>query len=226
MLRSATFDEPRWPGLLFLAVIMPVLSCPLSALRGDDKDVKSLASQKDWQEFQLLTLKAYVGGLALSQDETAALQNLRKEWESGALGKGMTNYDLIKQLDQELGWDAVKGKPKVTYRDRLQQLSSDVRSANSKTSAAVLEIRKAAEDQQLLLAQIGELRKSLDGAQKDKLKIREETSKGFVKTIRNLEDAVEDHARQARALAEENGKLKKANAELKARIEKLNKDKK
>lgn len=223
MSQSSAAKVPRWPGLLFLVVIMACQG--VVPLRADDRSSIS-STAKDWQDFQFLTFKAYLGGSALSTDETAVLQGLRKQWGDGSLGKGMTNYDLIRQLDQELGWDTVKGKPKITYRDRVQQLMTDVRSANSKTSAAVLEIRKAAEDRQLLVAQLAELNKALGESQKDKIKIKEETSKGFVKTIRNLEEAVEDHTRQAKALAEENGKLKKANAELRARIEKLSKDKK
>src|SRR6516225_6272881 len=113
---AAKGDESKQQALIIALVCFVVLSLGLGVatyygFAGQDelrkqaqeakKDKDAQTKRGDWEQLQSLTMKAYVGQ-TLSKEDQDNLTKLRRDYDSGTLGKDEKNMPEIKSLFDKL----------------------------------------------------------------------------------------------------------------------------
>src|SRR5262245_9130924 len=106
---------------------------------------------RDWYQFLATQYKTYVG--YPSKQDLNDLSALRGRYESGAIGKGESNFAendaVIKKLDDRsvLGWNLVESRPIITASEKIDTLAAENRDLRKKLEAAQAETKQAQDAQ-------------------------------------------------------------------------------
>jgi hypothetical protein len=156
---AAKKSEESRQGLIIALVVFVLLSIGLGVatfygfsdqqrLDGLVKDernkAKKMQDARDWEQFQNLILKSYMGHV-LKKEDNESLQAMLPKYEGGQLGQNeRADFDnLNEKLKKDTEWDKVKNAPGKTLFDQIKTLQTDV--ANLTDQKAKLE-KKSQED--------------------------------------------------------------------------------
>jgi hypothetical protein len=178
---AAKRDEDSKQGLIIALVVFVLLSIVLGvttyfgfdgqqalrdkAKQSDDK-LKAMEKSRDWEAFQKLYLKDYVGQpfTAKEKDEFAA--SLQR-YTSNQLGDPDTKPEfdtLYKLVQDKMGWDATTSAPKRTYLARVDELEKAVQQEK--------DLRKKADEANKVA--LDNARETLNSNQKSTDKLKEQ----------------------------------------------------
>ncbi|HLN31576.1 MAG TPA: hypothetical protein VK395_27795 [Gemmataceae bacterium] len=179
-------------GLIIALVCFVLLSITLGVftyygyadqanLQASEKKAKeektTIEKDRDWYKYQALQLKAYTG--TLPKDEQGDLPVLRDKNTSGP-GKDAF-AESVKSLDAEMGWDQKLGKPATTYKETVEKLRADLANAQSTLQKSEDQNKKIKETFDNMVAtsraEVDELKKKLELAQKDNLDNQQKMAK-------------------------------------------------
>jgi len=179
-------------GLIIALVCFVLLSITLGVftyygyadqanLQANEKKAKdekaSMEKDRDWYKYQALQLKAYTG--TLPKEEQGALPVLR---EKGVSGEGKDAFaETVKSLDGAMSWDPKLGKPATNYKETVEKLNDDLAKARSALQASEDRNKKDRTEHEGALAtnraEVEELKKKLELAQKDNLDNQQKMAK-------------------------------------------------
>ncbi len=121
---------------------------------------KKMKDSRDWEKYQNLLLKAYIG-YPLPKEDQDTLASLQDRYDSNALGQGESNKqdfdNLVAKLGGDakapgvLGWDAAKKQPANTFFGRLDTADAVAKQAKDAQTKAEEKFKKdlAANTQEL-----------------------------------------------------------------------------
>jgi hypothetical protein len=247
---AAKGDDSKSQALIIALVCFVVLSIGLGVatyygFAGQDelrkqaqeakKDKDAQTKRGDWEQLQSLTMKAYVGQ-TLSKEDQDNLTKLRRDYDSGTLGKDEKNMPEIKslfdKLTQNMGWDQRKQQPGDSYFHKVESLENEVAQLRGQLAKARDDYDKAGqkmnEELKATQAEKDEMAKALAGSKKeladtlikkseafDKLKTGVEERDDEINTLKKNLDAAGDEK-------ERNGKKwQREKKDLVTQIEKL-----
>jgi hypothetical protein len=162
---AARKNEESKKGLVITLVIFVILSLGLAVstyfgfagqqvledkYNKEKKQADSNKASRDWERYQNLLLKIYVGHPLSKEDQDAfTALNAQYDWGKGTLGKDETNRkdfdDLARKLaaDDGLGWDGKQ--PKTTYKAKVDELTAEVSKLNNLLAKANEDVKAGQE---------------------------------------------------------------------------------
>ena len=233
--------EDSKQGLVIALVVFVLLSIGLGVATyygfAEQQNLKNLAAKekkqadankasRDWEQYQNLLLKAYIGHPLVKEDQEA-LTDLVARNENGQLGKDEKNkadFDkLSADLKAKLGWDDGKRLPRSTYLaltesqdNQVKQLTATVAKLEEDNKKALAETNARAKDSE---ARADGLTKELEKAKTAYAALKAEKSDAFNKAVaenQKLQEQVEEARKQLdRAKEEFANTQKKLNKEIK-----------
>jgi hypothetical protein len=230
---AAKGDESKQQALIIALVCFVVLSLGLGVatyygFAGQDELRKQAAEAKkekdaqtkrgDWEQFQSLTMKAYVGQ-NLSKEDQENLSTLRRNYESGQLGKEEKNKPevdaLLDKLKQSIApWDQRKQLPAENYFHKVETLDNDVAQLRAQLNRAREDYDKAKEklDSELKATQ-GEkddIGKALTDREKklaDQIKEKSTAFQALQKILEERDDEINDLKKKLDQVQEDKSRL-------------------
>jgi hypothetical protein len=240
----ASKEESKTQALIIALVCFVVLSLGLGVatyygFAGQEELRKQAAEAKkekdvqlrrgDWEQFQALSLKAYLGH-NLTKEDQEALAALGKSYDAGKgnLGKDEKNYadgkSLLDRLSHDMGWDPKKQQPVDMFFQKKDSLESENGLLRSQLTKATEDFTKAREklDAELKSTQASkeEADKALANSKVELANTQKEKSVAFAtlqKTVEERDDEIND-------LKKEVNRLQDAQATQKKKTDKREKD--
>jgi hypothetical protein len=207
-----------------------------------DADTKN-KNAKDWERYQNLLLKAYIGH-TLPKEDQDALTSLQDKFDGGSLGQNESNYQDFKALVAKLagddktpgvlGWDTAKKQPANTFFGRLDTSDALVKQAKDAQAKAEEKFKKDLETTNQDLADVTKDRdkwkKTSDDLTKENANLKTNFRQGeyakLAKQAEGLSNDLEDLRKKMETSKEDAkkaaDKLAKDNESLKLQISKLN----
>jgi hypothetical protein len=240
----ASKDESKQQALIIALVCFVVLSLGLGVATyygfAGQEDLKKQAAEAkkekvaeanrgDWEQFQELSLKAHLGH-NLTKEDQEALAQLGKKHDAGkgSLGKDEKNYadgkSLLDRLSRDMGWDPKKQQPVDTFFQKKESLENDNILLRSQLTKAQEDFTKAREkldaDLKSTQAEKEEMAKALANSKADLAKTIADKAAAFLA----LQKIVEERDDEINELKKEVNRLQDAQAGLKKKSDKREKD--
>lgn len=255
---AAKKGEDSKQGLIIALVIMFLLCIGLGvgtyygfadqdrlakeAKAAKDAETK-MRNARDWEKYQNLLLKAYIGH-TLPKEDQDALASFQDKFDSGSLGQNETNYqnfkDLVAKLAGDdknpgvLGWDAAKKQPANTFYARLDTADALVKQAKDAQAKAEEKFKKDLDATKQELAEVTKERdkwkKTSDDLTKENAELKTNYRQGKYAELYQRAEALSNDLEDLRKKMETSkddakkaaDKLAKDNDALKLQISKLN----
>jgi hypothetical protein len=171
-------------------------------VRNEKKNTDKMRDSRDWEQFQNLALKRYLGHTLAKEDEET-LTALLPKYEGGQLGrdeKTRPDFDnLNKKLQTDTDWDKLKNLPARNLFDQIKTLQTA--EANLTAQKAQIEkksqedIKKLSTDLKEKQTEVEDLSKQRDQNNADKAKLTATKAKEFqdaLASIEKLQNEVDD----------------------------------
>jgi hypothetical protein len=214
-------------SLIIILVIFVVLSLGLGvttyygfagqnalAAQAAEAGKKEAAKTKarDWEQFQRLTLKAYLGW-PMTKEERESIGSLRQGFDGGSLGKDEPNRadfdNLLKKMSEDLHtqWDDAKKQPKDTYIATVDRLDTEVKNLR-------IDLQKTNE-------RLEKTKNDLEAKLRDSEAEKDETLKALQTAKKELADTIKDKSAELLKVLKQVDDLQQQNEELQKRAEEV-----
>lgn len=193
------------------------------------KEEKDAKEARNWERYQNLLLKAYVGH-TLNTEDQEALNSLQGQYENSQLGKDEKNkpdFDaLVKKLAADpsaggLGWDASAKKPRTNFFAQFEDMKTSTAQSAQKLAAAEKKFAKemTAKDDQMKAAE-----KERDDWKTASAKLKEEVGQLTKKHSAEFSANLTALEKLSNDLEDFKKKMDRKDDETKKTAEKLNQD--